>query len=166
MFKKFLEKKGISAEQFKELEAEKQMELQNEYLGTIEKQLEVSATKEELNQAKKDLEREFNLLTEKVRSFGNNQEETKTLAEEINEKKDTIKNIVSGMRGEVEVKALTTRASIVGNTNAYALPNIGQLGVKLRALYDVLPKIQLSTNANDNGVVKYRDWETDRKSVV
>lgn len=170
MFKKFLEKKGISAEQFKELEAEKQAELQNEYLGEIEAQVGKTATKEELKSqldaAKTEIKssveglaEELNLLTEKIREFGNNQEETKTLAKEIDEKKDAIKNIVSGMRGEVEVKALTTRASIVGNTNAYALPNIGQLGVKLRALYDVLPKIQLSTNANDNGVIKYQDWD-------
>lgn len=48
MFKKFLEKKGISADQFKELEAEKQMELQNEYLGEIESQVGKAATKEEM----------------------------------------------------------------------------------------------------------------------
>lgn len=48
MFKKFLEKKGISADQFKELDAEKQMDLQNEYLGELESKVEGSATKEEL----------------------------------------------------------------------------------------------------------------------
>lgn len=40
MFKKFLEKKGITEEVFKAMEAEKQAELQNEYLGTIESQIE------------------------------------------------------------------------------------------------------------------------------
>ena len=54
MFKKFLETKGISAEQFKGLEAERQMELQNEYLGTIEEKAAQSASKEDLETAKAD----------------------------------------------------------------------------------------------------------------
>ncbi|MDP9954690.1 HK97 family phage major capsid protein [Epilithonimonas hungarica] len=54
MFKKFLEKKKISAEQFKEMEAEKQMELQNEYLGEIEKQVENSISKERLDEIIKE----------------------------------------------------------------------------------------------------------------
>ena len=40
MFKKFLESKGYTAETFKSLEAEKQADLQNEYLGTLETQIE------------------------------------------------------------------------------------------------------------------------------
>ena len=40
MFKKFLESKGFTAETFKTLEAEKQADLQNEYLGTLETQIE------------------------------------------------------------------------------------------------------------------------------
>jgi hypothetical protein len=35
---------------------------------------------------------------------------------------------------------------------------IGQLGIKARALYDVLPKISIS-NKNDNGIIKYHDWD-------
>jgi HK97 family phage major capsid protein len=91
--------------------------------------------------------------TSKAENEGN------VLVKEIESNKETIKDIVSGKRGEVEIKALTSRASIDGNTNAYVLPTIGQLGVKRRALYDVLPKIQLSTSSNDNGVIKYHDWD-------
>ena len=83
----------------------------------------------------------------------------KTFKEEVAEKKEAIKNILNGQRGEVELKALTNRASISGNTNAFVLPEIGQLGVKARALYDVLPKIQISDRANDNGIIKYHDWD-------
>jgi hypothetical protein len=39
MFKKFLETKGHTPEAFKALDAEKQAELQNEYLGTLETQI-------------------------------------------------------------------------------------------------------------------------------
>lgn len=81
------------------------------------------------------------------------------LIKEVEEKFESIKNIANGQRGSVEIKALTNRASISGNTNAYVLPEIGQLGVKARALYDVLPKITLSNRANDNGIIKYHDWD-------
>ena len=64
-----------------------------------------------------------------------------TFSKEFEANKETIKNILGGQRGEVTIKAITNRASISGNTNAYVLPTIGQLGVKARALYDVLPKI-------------------------
>lgn len=85
----------------------------------------------------------------------------KTLKEELEENKEQLKDILGGRRGEIEIKALTNRASISGNTNAYVLPTIGQLGVKARALYDVLPKIQISNRSNDNGVIKYNDWDED-----
>jgi hypothetical protein len=78
---------------------------------------------------------------------------------EFNAKKEALKNIISGQRGEVELKAITNRASISGNTNAYVLPEIGQLGVKARALYDVLPKMPISNKSNDNGIIKYHDWD-------
>lgn len=81
------------------------------------------------------------------------------LIKEVSEKFESIKNIANGQRGSVEIKALTNRASISGNTRAYVLPEIGQLGVKARALYDVLPKITLSNRANDNGIIKYHDWD-------
>ncbi len=86
-------------------------------------------------------------------------ENVKTFTEEVTEQKDAIKGIVHGNRQEIELKALTNRASISGNTNAYVLPTIGQLGVKARALYDVLPKVQISDRSNDNGIIKYHDWD-------
>jgi hypothetical protein len=80
---------------------------------------------------------------------------------EFDANKDAIKNLVAGQRGEIELKAITNRASISGNTSAYVLPEIGQLGVKARALYDVLPKMPISNKSNDNGIIKYHDWDED-----
>jgi HK97 family phage major capsid protein len=79
--------------------------------------------------------------------------------EEFEGSQEKIKNILAGQRGEIEMKAITNRASVSGNTNAYFLPEIGQLGVKARALYDVLPKITISDRANDNGIIKYHDFD-------
>lgn len=170
-FKDFLLTKGISAEAFKALEATEQAKLHGEYMDTM---AENSVSKEDYNALKAefdtfkangvdksvtdDLQTKLDNLAlevEKERTVGKN---VNSLEKEISENKEKIKSIAKGASGEVELKALINRASIGGNTNAYVLPDIGQLGVKRRALYDVLPKIQLSTSANDNGTVKYHDW--------
>lgn len=96
-----------------------------------------------------------------IKDNGNAEPMTTKLQKELTEKKDQLKGIISGKKGEIEIKALTNRASVDGNTNAYVLPDIGQLGVVRRALYDVLPKTNLSSSANDNGVIKYHDWDED-----
>lgn len=81
------------------------------------------------------------------------------LAKEILENKEALKAIAARQVGEVELKALTNRAAITNNGNAYDLPDIGQLGVKERALYNVLPKIQMPNPGNDKGIIRYRDWD-------
>jgi HK97 family phage major capsid protein len=86
-----------------------------------------------------------------------------SLVEEVKENKEKLKSLASGQKGEIELKALTTRASVDPNLNYNALSDIGQLGVKRRSLYNVLPKVQVS-NGNHNGVIKYRDW--DEATVV
>jgi len=55
MFKKFLEKKGFTAETFKALEAEKQADLQNEYLGSLESSLSEKATMDQVKEELKGL---------------------------------------------------------------------------------------------------------------
>jgi hypothetical protein len=88
-------------------------------------------------------------------------EKVKTLAEEISENKETIKAIASGDKNaEVEIKALSNRASIANNTESVRLTDIGQLGVKRRALYDFFPKVQVG-NGNHNGTIAYIDWDED-----
>jgi len=86
-------------------------------------------------------------------------ENTKTLVEEITENKEAIKAIANGDKStEVEIKALTNRASIANNTEAIRLTDIGQLGVKRRALYDFFPKVQVG-DGNHNGTIAYIDWD-------
>jgi hypothetical protein len=125
--------------------------------------LAVKTTKEEMqviiDKAKEDVT-ELALQIKEIESKGGSNE-VNSFKAEFEENKAVIKNILSGQRGEVELKAITNRASISGNTNAYVLPEIGQLGVKARALYDVLPKMPISDKANDNGIIKYHDWDED-----
>jgi hypothetical protein len=163
-FLAFLTIKGHTKETFTALEAEKQAELQNDYLGSIEEQLEKSMSKEDfdkaIDKAKTDLTAEIeNQITDKMAVDG--KEKVKTLAEEISENKETIKAIASGdKKAEVEIKALSNRASIANNTESIRLSDIGQLGVKRRALYDFFPKVQVG-NRNHNGTIAYIDWDED-----
>jgi hypothetical protein len=88
------------------------------------------------------------------------EQNSKTLAQEISENKEAIKEVANGGKGEVEIKALSNRASIANNTEAIRLTDIGQLGVKRRALYDFFPKVQVG-NGNHNGTIAYIDWDED-----
>ena len=81
------------------------------------------------------------------------------LSEQIKEHKELIQSIIKGDKNiEVVVKAATLRASIVGNTEAVRLTDIGQLGVKRRALYDYFTKIPVG-DGNHNGTIAYIDWD-------
>jgi len=168
MFKKFLEKKGISAEQFKEFEAEKQAELQNEYLGEIEAQVGKTATKEELksqlNDAKTEIKNsveglaeQVNEINEKLKSGFNGSENT--MEKQISENKETLKEIAKGTSAkEVVLKADTLRASIANNQQATDLAGVGQLAHRKLSLYDIFPKVQIS-ESNNNGTIRYYDWD-------
>jgi HK97 family phage major capsid protein len=77
----------------------------------------------------------------------------KTLKVELEEKADSIKGLISGT-----VKALTVRASVTDNEEAYTLPDIGQLPTADRNAYNIFPKIRISEK-NDNGIIRYYDWD-------
>lgn len=79
---------------------------------------------------------------------------------EIKANKEAIQAIAKGQAGELVVKAPTLRASVDSSTAAVRLEDIGQLGVKRRALYDVLPKITVA-DGNNQGVIRYIDWDED-----
>lgn len=163
-FLKFLETKGYNKDSFATLEAEKQAELQNEYLGQIEEKADNALTQAQLNdaiaKAKAELTGEIeNQITDKMKEAGN--EKQISLVEEIKTNKEEIKAIANGDKNtEVEIKALSNRASITNNTEAVRLTDIGQLGVKRRALYDFFPKVQVG-NGNHNGTIAYIDWDED-----
>jgi HK97 family phage major capsid protein len=119
----------------------------------------VNPLKEELTKAQKNLD-QAGLEIEALKAKGGEEKENAFKAE-FETSKEAIKSLLRRQGGEVELKALTNRASISGNTSGYVLPEIGQLGVKARALYDVLPKMRISDKANDNGIIKYQDWDED-----
>lgn len=170
-FEKFLQTKGYTIATFEGLDEQKQASIQNDYLGSIETQLESlkgqSAEIEVLKTQISEMQTK-GATAEQITALNNeimNLKENPTrggkgieLVKEIKDNKETLKDLAKGGKGEIELKALTTRASVDPNLNYNALDTIGQLGVKRRALYDVLPKIQVS-RGNHNGIIKYRDWD-------
>jgi HK97 family phage major capsid protein len=112
---------------------------------------EIEALKSELNNALLTLKG----LTEKK----DDTNKKVSLADEIKEHKETLKEIGKGISSkEIVVKAITNRASIANNTDALKLPEIGQLGVKERSLYNVLPKFPVG-DGDHNGIIRYHDWD-------
>lgn len=88
----------------------------------------------------------------------------KTLEQEVKEKKEDLKSLVKDHSGKtVEIKAVTNRASIANNGHSVELPDIGQLGVKRRALYDYFSKFPVG-DGNHNGTIEYVDWDEDTTS--
>jgi len=88
-------------------------------------------------------------------------EEVKTLSQEIKENKDALIKVAKGETKEsVVLKADTNRASIANNQQAVDLPNIGQLATRKLSLYDIFPKVRVSSS-NHNGTIRYYDWDED-----
>lgn len=86
-------------------------------------------------------------------------EQRKTFLEAFKEVKSDLQELVKGTKSsEVVIKAATTRASIADNPSGLFLPEIGQLGVRQRSLYDVLPKLAVGTG-NHQGLIRYVDWD-------
>lgn len=121
------------------------------------------ATKSAIEKAKADLQ-EFaskEVSNQLLEQTSKSVEQVKALEEELKENKEKINAIAKGDKNvEVELKALTNRASIANNTESVRLSTIGQLGVKLRALYDFFPKVRVG-NGNHNGTISYIDWDED-----
>jgi len=83
----------------------------------------------------------------------------KTFTDEVKEKKDEILGLIKGTnQKEIVIKADTVRASITSSASQNKLNTIGQLGTKLRGLYDVFKKVNLG-NGDDAGKVVYHDWD-------
>jgi hypothetical protein len=154
----------MSVEIIKEL-GEKIDAMKNESVSKTEldalkeelKAIEKMATTEQVATLKGNLDE----LAEKLVEMQKGEKTEKTLLEEVIENKEKINALAKGdKKVEVELKALSNRASIANNTEAIRLSGIGQLGVKLRALYDFFPKVQVG-NGNHNGTIAYIDWDED-----
>ena len=86
-------------------------------------------------------------------------EEVKTLEQEIKEQKDELIKVAKGeTKKSVVLKADTNRASITNNQQAVDLPNVGQLATRKLSLYDIFPKVRVSSS-NHNGTIRYYDWD-------
>lgn len=130
-----------------ELKAHQKTELSKEIKSAVE-------------EAQKNLESFLgNEIANQLKEQGS-QNAKKSLVEEISENKEQILAIAKGDKNEVELKAVSNRASIANNTESVRLTDIGQLGVKRRALYDFFPKVQVG-NGNHNGTISYIDWDED-----
>ena len=136
----------------KNAELKKELETQ---LAEIKSNLSGFAKSEGIEELKTQL----NALEGK---FAEKKPETKTLSlvEEIKQNQTAINEIVRGKIGEVELKANTVTASVVDSTASFRLPEIGQLGVKRRGLYDVLPKVSVPIGTH-NGKITYIDWDEE-----
>jgi hypothetical protein len=86
---------------------------------------------------------------------------TRTMFDALTEVKDDINKLVTGMKGEVFIDisaANTLKSSVSDNDYSQNLPDIGQLAVRklpMRTLVRVIPM----TGDNDNGVIRYSDWD-------
>lgn len=176
-FKTFLAEKGITEDAWKskspeemaalysefnqkliaDLEAKIEKGAKKEDIPNMEEALKGVATKEEIAKITTSLQEQGEVLTELKEKGGKS--EQKTLAEQIKEKKETLKNIAKGSKDEVVVKADTLRASISSNTQATELSDIGQLAHRKLTLWNLFNKIPLS-ETNNNGTIKYWDWDS------
>lgn len=172
-FKQFLVSKGITEDAFGKMEASEQAKLHTEFLDTLE-----GVSKSEFNALKTELETlktngveksvidtlkgqldELALELKEVENKGAKSTEIKSFLEAVKEQKDELKSVVKGgTEKEIVLKADTLRSSITDNTDAFKLTGIGQLGVKLRSLYDLFRKVQVPVG-DHNGVIRYHDWD-------
>lgn len=136
-----------------DLKSHQAKELQNKIDGATASKADaatVDALKSELSR----ISGELNAMKEN----GASNDKPMTLEKALKANKEQLNKILKGDTREVVVKAVTNRASIAGNTDAFKLPNIGQLGLRERSLYNIFPKITL-TNGDHNGIIRYHDWD-------
>lgn len=156
--------KGIKTltEEFNKKFADQDEKHKKELESTIES-VKGMSSKEDVQLAVKsateDMQSQFDELATKFNK-GSLKNEPVTLAKQLKEKSVDIKSIATGGKGEIEIKAVSNRASITGNEQAYDLPDIGQLAHRKISLYDVFPKMRIS-ESNNNGTIRYYDWDED-----
>lgn len=143
----------------------------NEKIDGFKSQLENAVNKEDLQALKDEMtalkedETVKNLLNEIQEKVAQIEESTskvkkmnKTFKEEVIDNIKDIVKVSKGEKTEVALKANVTRASIADNTESVRLPDIGQLGVKQRAIYDYFSKFPVG-EGNHNGTIAYIDWD-------
>ena len=134
--------------------------------SAIEEAQKNNVSKEDLEAFKKELGENQKALEQTILQIKNltqkgGKVEEKTLVDEVKALKGNITKLAKGTdNSEIELKAVTNRASITNSTSAVLIEGIGQLGVKRRSLYDALRKITIADGDNQ-GRIRYIDWDED-----
>ena len=175
-FKDWLESKSINKDAFEAKTIEEKATLQKDYMAYVSQEIkEKGASKEALDSLVAEVAKlpstakvtkmetdlgdaleQINVLKEKT---GKTEGTKKTFQDGFAEVKSEIIGIVKGTRSkEVVIKADTVRASIATSNSQLVLGGIGQLGFKLRGLYNLFNKIPVATG-DHGGKVTYTDWD-------
>lgn len=172
-FEKFLQTKGITLEAFKALEVEKQADIQNEYLGSIEKQLENSVSKEDLtkhiNDAKTALKTELEdeiakqlIDAKKTKGEAEVTEVVKFFKDNVENYKETDKQYNANT--VIKAAALMTTANVIPNvTNGFS-PLFGnyidtEIGHTPKPDLCILPLITIKNQPGTESI-----WHTSRQN--
>jgi len=144
----------------------------------LDKAIADKVSKEEIAQLKEDLSTTMNerfdslqkalqaqgLALSKMVEQGGNKGAAKTLAEQIKENLADLKAIAKDASSKeitlTGFKAVVERASITNNQQAFDLMDIGQLAHRKLTAYEIFPKLTV-TASNNNGVIRYYDWDED-----
>lgn len=114
---------------------------------------ENKAAQAEMHQAFLKLSKAFETTGETVK------EQAGQLAKQLIANKNELKAVMRGA-GELELKAITARASIANNTYSVRIPEITTLAHRKLSMLEVFPVIQLPVGQH-NGTVEYSDWNED-----
>ena len=173
-FQDFLAHKNITDAAFNDMEPIEVAKLHNEYssaqIAKLRDLVEEATTKAQVQEIKTFLEQmetnneAYDALAEEVAELKEKQSKgpqpKKSLTEELKDSLETLKGIAKGdSKKEHVLKTLVQRSAISNNDQAYDLPDIGQLATRRIALTEVFPTINISSSRNDNGVIRYYDWD-------
>lgn len=154
-------------------------DIQAELTAMETKLKDVTASKEEVTELKTEIEALSTKLSEnkfeakddetivsmnqKIEMLFSQKEEAKepiSLVEALEEKNEAIKAMVNGGK-DVEIEAgLLQRSSVTNNTKGSELPGIGQIATK-KLSFRGLFAANTFTDVDDNGTIKYIDWDED-----
>lgn len=155
-YKNEAELAAMTAEQRDIYVAEKRAFEAEQLKAQIEEATKNNASKTEIEEIRESLKQMQESTSKQVAASA-------SVSKQLAENKEALKSIASGVSSkevEITTKALSNRASIDGNEQAYDLPDIGQLATRKLVMYDVFPKVNISTS-NNNGTIRYYDWDED-----
>src|SRR5947207_13815365 len=129
------------------------------YEAELQKTAITTEVETQMKTGKADLEKFLGEeIANQIAEIKTNKDIRRTILDEVIEKKAEIIKMIKGTSyKEIEIKANTTRASILNSASQDLLTTIGQLGVKRRSLYDIFGKVNMNIG-NDGGRVVYHDW--------